>query len=330
MLPRERVIEVIRRRKPDRIPIYGWVSANLTPQITESYGSVAAFEDHYEFDYAHLFGGPPTYSSESLEKLKALTNGPIAPASALDLPQCDPNASGAYQDIVEQIRHHKEQRNRFVYVQTPGIFEALNGVFGIENHLVYMLMYPQEIAEIYHLQAKWNQQFAMNCLDLGVDMIHVSDDWGAQNGLLFHKDLWRDLIFPNHKSTTDLLRKRNAFYSLHSDGNINDVVEGIIELGYQVVHPWQESAGMSLADQKRKYGDKFVVMGGLDVQKTIGFGKYDHLQQEIERVLRLFRHGGLLFCTTHFVQEHCGIEELSYAYDIVFKRVRELPREEML
>jgi len=38
----------------------------------------------------------------------------------------------------------------------------------------------------------------MNCLDLGVDMIHVSDDWGAQQGLMFHPGLWRRLIFPNH------------------------------------------------------------------------------------------------------------------------------------
>ena len=32
MLPRERVIQVINHQKPDRIPIYGWLCANVGQQ----------------------------------------------------------------------------------------------------------------------------------------------------------------------------------------------------------------------------------------------------------------------------------------------------------
>jgi uroporphyrinogen decarboxylase len=64
-------------------------------------------------------------------------------------------------------------------------------------------------------------------------------------------------------------------------------------------------------------------MGVLDVQTTIGFGKYDKLKREIERVIRMFSDGGLIFCTSHFVQDHCTIEELTLAYDLVYELVRE-------
>ena len=326
MLPRERVIKVIRRERPDRIPIYGWVSANLTPPVTEAFGSVAAFEDKYEFDFAHLFGGPGTYTSEALDQLRAAGGGEITPPAALDLVPTDPNNRAAYQDVVDQVRHHKEERGRFVYMQTPGIFEALNGVFGIEPHLMYLLMYPDALHEVYRRQAEWNRAFAMNCLDLGVDMVHVSDDWGAQHSLLFSTDIWWSMIFPYHRITAEAVKKRGAYLSLHSDGNVNAVIDGIMQLGYDVVHPWQESAGMSLAMQKAKYGNRFVVMGGLDVQTTIGFGKLDLLKAEIERVLRMFADGGLLYCTTHFVQDHCSIDELTFAYDTIYRLVRELGR----
>jgi uroporphyrinogen decarboxylase len=296
----------------------------MTPQITEAFGSVAAFEDQYEFDFAHLFGGPGTFPSEVVEKLRAERGGEIDPPASLDLPLTDPDDRAAYKDIAEGIRHHKEQRGRFVYVQTSGIFEALNGLFGIEQHLMYLLMYPEALNEIYSRQAHWNRAFAMNCLDLGVDMVHVSDDWGAQHGLLFSTDIWWSLIFPNHRITAEAVKQRGAFLSLHSDGNVNAVIDGIVQLGYDVVHPWQESAGMCLAQQKAQYGDRFVVMGGLDVQTTIGFGKLEFLESEIERVLRLFADGGLLYCTTHFVQDHCSIEELTFAYDTIYRLVREL------
>lgn len=316
----------IGHRKPDRIPIYGWVSANLGSQITAAFGSVEAFEDRYEFDFAHLFGGPGQYRNGELEALRAAHGGTIEPSHLLELTLTDPNDMAHYEDIRRGLDHHKTQRGRFAYVQTPGIFECLNGPFGIENHLCYLSLFEEELHEVYRRQAEWNRAFAMNCLDLGVDMIHVSDDWGAQRGLLFSPDTWWKLMYPYHKVTCDAVRRRNGYLSLHSDGNVAQVLDGIVQLGYQVVHPFQESAGMDLLEYKRKYAGSFAIMGGLDIQTTLGFGNLDRLRSEIERVLGLFADGNLLFCTSHFVQDHCTIEELTFAYDLVYKRVRELGR----
>jgi uroporphyrinogen decarboxylase len=324
MISRERVIKVIQHGKPDRMPIYGWVRGNLDKQICASFGSVEAFEDRYEFDLTHIFGGPSPYCSDELQSLRDRCGGTVEPSALLEVELSNPNEQSAYDVIRQQLEHHKIQRGRFAYVQTPGIFECLNEPFGIQDHLMYLALYESELAEVYRRQAEWNRQFTMNCLDLGVDMIHVSDDWGAQNGLMFNPDVWRRLIFPYHKTTCDAVRKRGGYLSLHSDGNISQVLDGIVELGYQVVHPFQESAGMDLQDFRERYMDSFVVMGGLDVQTTIGFGNTDKLKSEIERVIRMFADGGLIFCTSHFVQDHCTIEELTLAYDWVYELVRKL------
>lgn len=81
---------------------------------------------------------------------------------------------------------------------------------------------------------------------------------------------------------------------------------------------------MSLTEHHDKYRDWFSVMGGLDVQTTIGFGKLDFLRSEIERVMRIYADGGLLFCTTHFVQDHCSMEELEFAFDTAYEMCRKV------
>jgi len=326
MLSRDRVITVIQHGKPDRIPIYGWVSANLGEQINERFGSVAAFEDKYEFDFAHLWGGPPQYPDGAIDKLREELGRPIEPGDLLDIPLLDPNVAGGYDGLRDQVRYHKDERGRFTYVQTGGIFEALNGVFGIENHLAWLLLHKNDLKQVYARQAEWNRQFAMNCIDAGVDMIHVSDDWGSERSLLFSPPVWWEMIYPYHKVTADAVKARGAFLSLHSDGNCLEVMDGIIKLGYDVVHPYQESAGMPLAGFRDNYIGKFVVMGGLDVQTTIGFGKLDFLRSEIERVMRMFAGGGLLFCTSHFVQDHCTMDELTFAFDAAHELSREVCR----
>ena len=322
MNSRERVTALIEHRTPDRIPIYGWLRANLEEQLTERFGSVEAFEDRYEFDLAHVFGGPSAYWGDELDNLRAEKGGPRDHRDVMDLPLHDVNQDEAYDGLREQIDRYQAQRGRFCYVQTPGIFEATNRLFGIENHLMYMAQYPEELHELYRRRAEWNRQFAMNCLDLGVDMIHVSDDWGAQRGLMFSPRMWREMIFPYHKVTTDAVKARGAHLSLHSDGNVMPVLDGIVDLGYQVVHPYQVSAGMDLERYVEDYRDKFSIMGGIDIQSTLGFGDYDRLRQEIVEWVETFRDGELILCTTHFVQDHCSIDELVFAYDLIYELVR--------
>lgn len=260
MLSRERVIAVIQHKKPDRIPIYGWLQWNMAEKIDKAFGSYTALEDKYEFDIAHLFGDTQHILGDDVwTRLKA--GAIIEPPEFATIPLGNPNQERIYTRIKEGIRHHKEQRGRFVYVQTPGIFEGHNGIFGIENHLAYLLMFEDELHQIYQRHAEWCRQFAMNCLDLGVDMVHISDDWDAQQNLMFNPQIWWKLIYPYHKITTDAVKGRGGYMSLHSDGNINSVVE-------------------------------------------------------------MFRDGSLIFCTTHFVQSHCTIEELILAYDLVYDLIR--------
>ncbi len=70
MTSTERVRNVILGKPVDRQSIYGWVAANLTQEITERWGSVANFEDKYEFDMCHIFGGPEVFNKSVIGKLR--------------------------------------------------------------------------------------------------------------------------------------------------------------------------------------------------------------------------------------------------------------------
>ena len=67
----ERVRNLILGKEYDRQPIYGWGRANLEKEINEVFGSVENFEDKYEFDMAHIFGGPGVFNSELIEKIRS-------------------------------------------------------------------------------------------------------------------------------------------------------------------------------------------------------------------------------------------------------------------
>ena len=318
----ERVRRTILGQETDRQPIYGWVSANLSSEITAAYGSVAAFEDKYEYDAAHLFAGPGAFRKDVLDRLRR-ENEELTPDLLVDEDIfTDPDVDGYYDSVSNVLGFHK-QRDRFCYIQTPGFFEQFNGIFGIENQLLYLAMYPDELGELYRRQAQWTVKFADHCIDRGVDMIHISDDWGAQKDLLFSPKLWQELIYPNMKTVTDHVHERGCFVSLHSDGCVAKVTDGIADLGFDVVHPWQESAGMSYDLWLDRYSDRFAILGGICVQSAIGILPRERLEEEIRRVFGLLKGKRWICCTTHYVQNHCTIEDFAFAYDLIYKLARE-------
>lgn len=317
----ERVRRTILGVDTDRQPIYGWVSANLTEEITRAFGSVAAFEDRYEFDAAHLFGGPGTFRRETLNALRA-ENEELTPDLLLDKDIfTSPDTLPSYKNLQDALDFHKK-RERFCYVQTPGFFEQFNQIFGIENQLLYLALYPEELCELYRRQADWTIRFADHCLDMGIDMIHISDDWGSQKDLLFSPTMWKEMIFPNMKRVVDHVHSRGAFVSLHSDGCIQKVTDGIVELGFDVIHPWQETAGMSYELYLNRYSDRFAIMGGICIQSALGLLPREQLDLEIQRIFSLLRGKRWICCTTHFVQNHCSIEDLTFAFDRIYELAR--------
>jgi len=321
MKPCEVVAKTIKGEKSLYTPLYAWIWENVNDKIERAYGSMAAFEDKYEFDMAHIFGAPPTAEGEGISKWDEMRQKGIevTPEVLLEVDPWDPpNDMAMYAYIIQELKHHKE-RDRFCYMQTPGIFECLNGPFGIENHLCYLALYPDELKEVYRRQAEWNRQYALNICELGMDMIHVSDDWGSQQSLLFNPKQWWELIYPNHLVMTQAVKKAGKFVSLHSDGNVNQVLDGIVALGYDLVHPYQESAGMSYDTYLEKYSDKFAILGGICIQTTLGFGNYERLESEIQRVFGLLKGKRWCCCTSHLVQPHCSLEELEFALNLAHR-----------
>ena len=68
-----------------------------------------------------------------------------------------------------------------------------------------------------------------------------------------------------------------------------DVMDDLAEIGYDMMHPIQESAGMDPATVKEKYGDKFVLYGSLDVVDGLLAYQGDVLDEYITAVSRSTR-----------------------------------------
>jgi len=80
-------------------------------------------------------------------------------------------------------------------------------------------------------------------------------------------------------------KRKGAFVVLHSDGNIAPLLPDIVDAGVDACRGIDMMAGISLADVKKRYGDKLCLVGKVD-PRLIKFGASEDVEREVDRCLR--------------------------------------------
>lgn len=324
MLGRERYAAALSHREGDRVPLYCWIfgQPGVSDDIDTRFGSFDAFADALDLDLCQAFpaGGPLDRAAlpADLATERTPTYGPVLSLDdAVEVPLRDPADPRLYSRIERALEHDQGRRGRAVIVQTPGVFECANSFIGIQNNLLELALRPELCRRLYDRIADWSCAYIDHCADLGVDGIHVSDDWGMNRSLLFSPRMWQEIIRPPSARIAARARQRGLWLSLHTDGDVTAVLDGIADLGFHCVHPVQESAGMDMARVKRDYAGRLALYGGLDVRTTLGRGRPAHVEDEVRRLFRTLKPGGgYVFCTSHMVQPGTPLDELLRAYEI--------------
>jgi uroporphyrinogen decarboxylase len=116
----------------------------------------------------------------------------------------------------------------------------------------------------------------------------------------------------------DHAHRIGLFVNLHSDGYIMQILDDLVDIGYDSMHPVQESSGMDPQTVKERYGDQITIYGSLDV--IDGLLAYDGpaLEEYITRRFAIYAPGGgFIYNTGHFVQPDIPPQRLLNAYRVV-------------
>ncbi len=115
---------------------------------------------------------------------------------------------------------------------------------------------------------------------MGVDMIWVGDDVGAQNRMLISPEMWRKYLKPLMADFISELKSINPGLKLayHTDGNVEPIIPELIEIGVDVLNPVQP-ASMDPAKIKELYGDRLCFWGTIDEQHTLPFGSPEDVEE---------------------------------------------------
>jgi len=248
-------------------------------------------------------------------------SGPLAETDGTDLKVLDDIFLPTARDLVypahfaANIQALKD-RGQFVMADIPNPYKTAWELRGMDNVLADYLVNREFLEALYDRLYAFYTAFVTHAVKSGVDMVAVTGDIAMQDRIIMGPDTWREVDKPRMKALVAACKQANpkVHMFIHSDGNVMDLMDDLVEIGFDVVNPIQPEC-MDPVEVKRRWGDRITIHGGVSLQRALPKGTPDQVRQEIEDLIRTCGYnGGLVVFPSNVIQPDTSNENIIACY----------------
>ena len=199
---------------------------------------------------------------------------------------------------------------QFVLVGGLSLYEIAWQIRGYEQFLTDMIERPEWSDSILDRLTERSIRTAEAAARAGVALLQAGDDVGNQRALMFSPQMWRRMIKPRWARIFGAARaiKPDIVAWYHSDGNIEAIIDDMIEVGLNILNPMQPEC-MDVERIYREYGDRLLFDGSIGTQSVMPWGSPDDVREMVRRRRELFG-GSLTLAPTHVLEPEVPLENV--------------------
>ncbi|MEI6501326.1 MAG: uroporphyrinogen decarboxylase family protein [Armatimonadota bacterium] len=200
-------------------------------------------------------------------------------------------------------------------------FVDLWDLCGVETALLNLALRPELVTatleRVMTYRLEQHRLLFEACRGL-IDVCHVTDDFGGQNGLLMSRDTVNRVFFPWYKEAIGLCHQYGIKVMHHDDGGMDSLIPDLIDLGVAILNPIQYKCWqLDLTTLKREYGRDLCFHGSVENQEIIPYGTPDQVRAEVRKNVAVLAsdHTGLILAPCHNIQSGTPVENVLALYD---------------
>ena len=326
MTRKERVIAAMNHQETDSFPyqmdclsaaerkLKGWfgdvdlneVIGNHIAMFEPSYYSIFKTEDIDKTKFRDAFGA--VWELKPNEDIGTVISNPLKEPTLKGYEFPDPEKVMELEGVTSFL----ETNNDKFLIGAIGfsLYERAWILRGIEPVLFDFLENPIFIEELFDRIIDFNLVITKRLCRFPVDAFHFGDDWGQQHGLIIDPEMWRSVFKKRLKKLYDAVHDAGVPVSIHSCGDITDIILDLIEIGVNMITPLQAEA-LDFNFLKREYGKYLTFWGGVSTQRTMPYGTPDEVRTEIRKLKRILgKDGGYILAPSHELQGDVPLENM--------------------
>ena len=349
LLPRERVFTTLEHEEPDRVPLDTWMSNGTIILLCDHLGLSANTDPNGMWHEGILerlrvdirrpiprYIGPAlqTYSDGSWDTALGIRRKGLGFGMAINHPLREiteieqiieyPFPSPDWYDYNGMIRYC-EQYSEYAFTggsKFPLLHEACD-LMGMERVMTNFFDAPELMHALFDKLLNVHMEITKRWIEAApasIDILIVTDDYGASRDLLISPTQWREFIKPNLQKIVDFGHLNGCKVMMHTDGAVRKIIPDLIEIGFDILNPIEpEAIGMDPVSIKRDFGEEIVLHGAAS---SLNLAKLTpkEIRAEVERLMKEVAPGsGYILCPSNHIMPDMPIENVLELYDSAYE-----------
>ena len=311
--PLERVLTVIQRKEPDRIPHFEFLMDDTVIKALTNGGTYAdliELQDHdasvAKVDYQTKKIGENKYVDEwGIIRVKGIMQALVAVDEFSIIKNFDDFNKWSLPDpyVDERLGTFKALLSKFKgirasIIQVRDVWSLPRDLMGYTDLLTSCITKPELVTAIVEKGVDHNIKMVEQAASLGAELVLTGDDIADNHSTLISPKMWEELFAPHFKKLVDAFHGLGLYHWKHSDGNLMPVMDSLINAGIDGIDPVDPLAGMSLKVMKEKYGDQIAIKGNIDCVNTLVNGTHQQVINEVKDNILVAGPGGGYVCSS--------------------------------
>jgi uroporphyrinogen decarboxylase len=197
--------------------------------------------------------------------------------------------------------------DRAVIFCVPGPFKfSWNLMGGMEHLLLAYGMQADFCLDLARLTTDYVKALIDLAIDHGADVILLDGDVAAQKNMLMSPEHYRKYLKPYHRECVACAHARNTLMFKHTDGNFWKIMDDLLEVGFDGLHPIQPQC-MDINEVKDYVSGRTCLLGNIDCSHLLPFGTEAEVVRSVkERIKRLAPGGGYILSSSNTIHPGCS------------------------
>ncbi|MFW9895337.1 MAG: uroporphyrinogen decarboxylase family protein [Candidatus Thorarchaeota archaeon] len=213
----------------------------------------------------------------------------------------------------------EEMKDEVLSVPSVGaLMECSWEGFGIET-FSRILTRPKQARKVFDDRGKFTLEIVKLLAENNAQVVLLWDDYGFKNGLFMSPRNFRTYVFPWIKRICNTAHKHDCKVILHSDGDLSEIFEDIIECGVDALNPIEPTTAnpdYDIFKLNEKYGNKITFIGNLSPVLLVT-GEIIEIESYAKRLIReIAPGGGYIFSSGHSVNPAVSVENFEAMQNI--------------
>ena len=259
-------------------------------------------------NYRWSFSGSPAHDSGSLDARVLLKDWRDLPDFLAEFPDID-RQTGLFDGTRRFVQEHPDQYvlGHWWYL----FYERMWAIRGMQNVLMDFLDSPEDLKRLGRALLDHHIKAVRGLAASGIDGIFTSDDLGSQRDLMMSPRAFRKILKPLYAEVIAEAHALGLHFWLHACGNILSVMDDLIDIGLDVIHPIQAHT-MDYSEVAQRFGGRITFLVGIDVQHLLPEGSPEEVRQGIRQVVQTFRRpeGGLMLAAGNGIMPETPLENI--------------------